>query len=67
MLLGPLRLLARPAVCYFTARSPARRKARLMLARTFARGLIALRPRRRMRREDRLIARFDHARRALKF
>ena len=38
-----------------------------MLARTFARGLIAPRPRHRTRREDRLIARFDHARRALKF
>jgi len=33
-----------------------------MPARAFARGLIVLRPRRRMRREDRLIARFDHAR-----
>ena len=38
-----------------------------MLARTFARGLIAPRPRRRMRCKDRLIARFDHARRSLKF
>ena len=38
-----------------------------MLARAFARSLIAPRPRRRMRREDRLIARFDHARCALKF
>ena len=35
--------------------------------RAFARGLIAPHPRRRMRRKDRLIARFDHARRALKF
>ena len=38
-----------------------------MPARAFARGLIALRPRRRMRREDRLIARSDHTRRSLKF
>jgi len=35
--------------------------------RAFARGLIALRPCRRMRREDRLIARSVQSRRALKF